>query len=44
MKLGGQHIRYYKDIAEQFGVTQSEISKLKSKPEKAKQEIHATAA
>ena len=44
VKLGGQHIKYYKDIAEHFGVTKSEISKLKSKPEKAKQEIHATAA
>ena len=34
VKLGGQHIKYYKDIAEHFGVTKSEISKLKSKIEK----------
>ena len=44
VKLGGQQIKYYKNIAEHFGVTKSKISKLKSKPEEAKQDIYATAA
>ena len=35
VKLGGQHIKYYKDIAEHFGANKSEISKLKKQARKS---------